>query len=318
MITNLPKLTSLEFQKNLMGYESSLYLINYNGTTAYNAINELTEFLGYMQEKSIDSINKITSKEVISFFDYLQGRANFRNRSIGLDNKTINKYINSLKLYNKIYALPNRLPVIPMPISYLKVNRKEIEILSIEQVQLLFQTAEDSSDRHNRLIDLAILGILYGGGLRRREIEFLNLDDILPEQNMIKVIHGKGYKERLVPVHFSMMQFITDYINYSRDENLADINDSALFASRGGSRWGLRLSGQSIYGRMKSLAVKAGIEKNVYPHLFRHSIATHMVIKGMKLNDIKAFLGHDSIESTQRYLHLAEQFTETNNEENSG
>jgi integrase/recombinase XerD len=297
--------SSIDYQKNLMGFENVIESLNYNGMTIRNAVNGMSEFFVHLEENGITITKKITPKDVMGFFDYLKNRVNIRKGEGFIKNNTINKYINAIKMFNRDYAIPSHLPVIPVFMKYLKYDRTEPDIMTTTEVRWMFQAAESHFDKVDRMEDLTILGILYGAGLRRTEVVKLDVDDIMIHDCMIHVREGKKYKERYIPVTREIINYINDYINYCREDLLADINDTALFVSRGGKDWGKRLSGQGIYCRMKSLARVAGVDKLIYPHLFRHSIGTHLYMNGMDLFDVKKFLGHYCLESTQKYVHYA-------------
>ncbi|MGB6035186.1 MAG: tyrosine-type recombinase/integrase, partial [Cryomorphaceae bacterium] len=146
----------------------------------------------------------------------------------------------------------------------------------------------------------AILETLYASGLRVSELVNLKLSGIYPDEGFLRVI-GKGNKERLVPIGKEALKFIAIY----RDEirNHIDIvkgHSDTLFLNRRGSG----LSRVSVFTIVKDTALKAGIEKNISPHTFRHSFATHLVENGADLRAVQEMLGQESITTTEIYTHL--------------
>jgi integrase/recombinase XerD len=147
-----------------------------------------------------------------------------------------------------------------------------------------------------------MLAVYYGCGLRRNEGINLDTSDVLMNKNLLYVSKGKNYKERYVPMTEAVKEDIMNYLDFARPMFLC-MQNNALFLSRSGSR--LITQGMAI--RLQKLKEKAGIDKEAGLHTLRHSIATHLLQSGMKLSQIKRFLGHSSMESTQIYTHVANE-----------
>ena len=153
-----------------------------------------------------------------------------------------------------------------------------------------------------------MLSIYYGCGLRRNEGLQLDMNDILFDRALVYVRAGKNYTERYVPANGQVLQDISQYMQQARPAFLLE-NDKepALFISQRGQR----PDSQSLFFRLKKLQMdtnEASLQnKNIGLHTLRHSIATHLLMGGMKLERIAQFLGHKSIESTQIYAHLAHE-----------
>jgi integrase/recombinase XerD len=149
-----------------------------------------------------------------------------------------------------------------------------------------------------------MLVVFYGCGLRRNEGVHLNLSDINFDKYILHVRKGKNYKERLVPISKASLKYLQEYI-YDHRSQLSKGSLDALFLSYRG----FRMQGQSLLIRLKQLQHATGdltlLEKEIGLHTLRHSIATHFLQAGMKLESISRFLGHGSLESTQVYTHLA-------------
>jgi integrase/recombinase XerD len=148
------------------------------------------------------------------------------------------------------------------------------------------------------------LETLYSCGLRVSELVNLRFSDLFFEEGFIRVI-GKGNKERLVPVSPSVEKEIGIYNEFiRRHQNIQAGNENIVFLNRRGAK----LTRVMIFTIIKDLAVIAGISKNISPHTFRHSFATHMIEGGANLRAVQEMLGHESITTTEIYTHLDQRF----------
>ena len=145
-----------------------------------------------------------------------------------------------------------------------------------------------------------MLSVFYGCGVRRNEGVHIKVQDVLEHQNLLFIRTGKGYRERYVPMVGSVKKDIVDYLITARPMMMGSQKNEALFIGVNGRP----LKGSSLYERLKKLVKKSRIKKKVGLHTLRHSIATHLLLNGMKLSEIAKFLGHQSLESTQIYTHL--------------
>jgi integrase/recombinase XerD len=183
-----------------------------------------------------------------------------------------------------------------------KIGRMLPEVLSIQEIDLLIDTIDLSSKEGHR--NKAILETLYSCGLRVSELVHLKFEDIFFNEGFIRVI-GKGNKQRLVPVSASVEKEIVIYSeNIRNHQEIKPGNESYVFLNRRGAK----LTRVMIFTIIKNLAAKAGIEKNISPHTFRHSFATHLLEGGANLRAIQEMLGHESITTTEIYTHLDQSF----------
>jgi site-specific recombinase XerD len=148
-----------------------------------------------------------------------------------------------------------------------------------------------------------MLAVFYGCGLRLNEGASLEVSDVLRDRGLLYVRKGKGYKERCVPISGRAYELLQLYIDHGRPQ-LLQSTTAMLFI---GLNKGIPLTKQSLYVRIKQLAKKAGIIKNIGTHTLRHSIATHLLQSGMALEQIQEFLGHGQLDSTQIYTHLVNE-----------
>jgi integrase/recombinase XerD len=145
--------------------------------------------------------------------------------------------------------------------------------------------------------------MLYGCGLRVSEITSLRLGDIDREQSVLRFI-GKGDKERLTPIGDTALDFLDRYLASGRGKLEKELKTDRLFLNARGTP----LSRKGFWKIMKKYAKKSGIEKNIYPHMFRHSFATHLLQRGADLITVQKLLGHSSITSTEIYTSLSKEY----------
>ncbi|MDQ6982656.1 MAG: tyrosine recombinase XerC [Mariprofundus sp.] len=163
--------------------------------------------------------------------------------------------------------------------------------LPLEQMQALMQP----TDRNSDIRDLALLAVMYGGGLRVSEVVGLNLDDADLNQLELRVF-GKGRKERIVPLPEGAVQYLQSYL----EDRIANDGEQPVFLNRRGGR----LSVRSVQRMLKDRALQTGADVSVTPHRLRHSFATHLLAGGVDLRAIQELLGHASLATTERYTHL--------------
>lgn len=183
-----------------------------------------------------------------------------------------------------------------------KLKRSLPDVLSFSEIEQLIGAIDMDKPEGGR--NKAILETMYSCGLRVSETVGLKISCLYADAGFIRVI-GKGDKERLVPIGHTAIKYITIYRNHIRSQ--IDIKpgfEDILFLNRRGAA----LSRVMIFLIIKELALKAGIKKNISPHTFRHSFATHLVENGADLRAVQEMLGHESITTTEIYTHLDRGF----------
>lgn len=192
------------------------------------------------------------------------------------------------------YRTTNPLDLIESP----KIGRKLPDTLSIEEIDAIISIINLSKPQGER--NRAIIEVLYGCGLRVSELISLKISDLFFDEGFIKVT-GKGNKQRFVPIGSLTIKFIDIYRNEIRVHQVIKPNaQDTLFLNRRGNK----LTRAMIFHIVKELTEKAGIQKNISPHTFRHSFATHLLENGADLRAIQQMLGHESITTTEIYTHL--------------
>jgi len=183
-----------------------------------------------------------------------------------------------------------------------KIGRKLPDSLSIEEIDTILSQIDLSHPQGER--NRAIVETLYSCGLRVTELITLQISDLFFKEGFIRVI-GKGDKQRYVPINPETEKFITIYMNQVRNHiQIKKGFEDTLFLNRRGKQ----LSRNMVFLIIKGLTEKAGITKNVSPHTFRHSFATHLLENGADLRSIQQMLGHESITTTEIYMHVDKSF----------
>ncbi len=257
------------------------------GPSSQNMMNfALSELLDYYPD-----IATISKRDIENYATYLSGRPN-RKRSGGLSSSMLRQYLYGLKVFFSWCEQTGRIRLNPMSGYVLpEVESSVRAILSEQEIRRLYEVCESYQDR-------ALLGLFYGCGLRRSEGEKLNAMDIHFREGLLYIRKGKGGKRRVIPLSRAVRH---DLVNYYREER-GHHPDQRAFMLNG---WGLRMKGNTYNDRLKQLVSKAGIGKAVSLHSLRHSIATHLLNKGLRLEQVRDFLGHAHLETTQLYTHAS-------------
>ncbi|MBW1654001.1 site-specific tyrosine recombinase XerD [Flavobacterium quisquiliarum] len=196
------------------------------------------------------------------------------------------------------YRNDNPLELIEAP----KTGRKLPDTLSLEEIDNLIDAIDLSTNEGER--NRAILETLYGCGLRVSELTTLKISDLYFDEGFIKIT-GKGNKERFVPIGSLTQKYIDIYRNAVRsNQTIKKGAEDTLFLNRRGNQ----LTRAMIFTIIKDLAQKIGLKKSISPHTLRHSFATHLLENGADLRSIQLMLGHESITTTEIYVHLDRSF----------
>ena len=179
-----------------------------------------------------------------------------------------------------------------------KLGRKLPEVLTVKEIEQLLEQIDLSHPQGHR--NRAIIETLYGSGLRVSELVELTLSNVFFKENIIRVF-GKGGKHRLVPMGAYAKKYLEIYIDEIRAlQKIDSKGEDVVFLNRNGKK----LTRMMIFTIIKALLPKANIKKNISPHSFRHSFATHLLENGADLRTIQTLLGHESITTTEIYTHL--------------
>ncbi len=265
---------------------------NLSENTIEGYMNDIVRLIGYMDLKyNKTHIKKLNINHLREYLIWLM--------ELGITPRSQARNISSIKaffmflIYNQIIEEnPTVLLEAPKLGKYLPV------VLTVEEINAMAESIDLSQPTGHR--DKAIIEVLYGCGLRVSELTGLRLTNIFSKEGYIKV-QGKGSKERLVPISPIALKELNHYITHAR--NQVDIKreyENYIFLNR----FGKSLSRISIFTMVKKLAADAGIKKNISPHTFRHSFASHLIEGGADLRAVQEMLGHESILTTEIYTHI--------------
>ena len=279
-----------------------------------DAINDFNDYLKIERGFSVNSISSY--KEDISKFNKFIDNSKsplevspddikefLQKISKGMNSSSQSRIISGLRSFFEFlifekYISQNPLRLIESP----KISRKLPDTLSIEEIDLLISNLDLSKEQGER--NLAIIELLYGCGLRVSELVDLKISDLFFNENFIKVT-GKGNKQRLIPIGNITKQNVNNYLQNSRNKIkvVSAFNDHVFL-----NRRGKNLTRAMIFTIVKNLAKKANFSKSISPHTFRHSFATHLLENGADLRTIQQLLGHESITTTEIYMHLDNKY----------
>ena len=256
-------------------------------------IRDVEKLVQYLEIQNIEiAAHKIQADHLEKFLWWLN--------DLGLSAKTQARILSGLKAFYKYMLLEDIIDDDPTQLlEGPRMQRKIPDVMSYDEIQSMLSTI-DLSQKHG-VRNRAILETLYASGLRVSELTSLKLSGYFPEIGFLK-IHGKNNKERIVPIGEEAIKHIGFYINGVRNhqKNIKKEAEDILFLNR----FGKQLSRVMIFMVVKEAAEKANISKNVSPHTFRHSFATHLIEGGADLKAVQDMLGHESIITTEIYTHL--------------
>lgn len=292
-------LQSAAYKLLLQSFTEWLQLLNYSPLSIPGLSSSVYEFLQYQELTGKPSLQQLVASDANKFIELLQTQTGQRTGK-PLSNGHINKQIQGLKLLSK-YIRQSGKSIVGFNLQRLEERRSKPVWLTKNEMQQLYDAIRDDV---LGIRDKAMLAVYYGCGLRLNEGASLELHDINQTNKVLHVRKGKHYKERFVPIAEKNFEEIKLYLDYARPQLMQGIKTTALFID---ANKGHPMQRESLYVRVKQLARKAKIKKKVGTHTLRHSIATHLLQSGMKLEKIQQFLGHADLDSTQIYTHLANE-----------
>lgn len=264
---------------------------NLSKNTISSYKNDITAFISYLKNKGKADPSIISSNDIGGFFKTLN--------ELGLSGSSSARYFSSLKgfflylLKNK-YILKNPIEKITAP----KIAKRLPGVLDVNEIDKIL-SLPDVNDKLG-LRDKAMLELFYACGTRVSELIDLKVNDLFFDDEIIRVF-GKGSKERLIPIGSSAINWVGEYLKKSRPLLMKKSkSENNLFLNSRGSK----LSRMGVWKIIDRYVKEAGIEKDVHPHTFRHSFATHLLEGGADLRAVQEMLGHADISTTQIYTHV--------------
>jgi len=259
--------------------------------TIQNYIRDVKKLVYFLDEEKISSSPIGINEELIQKFIYTIAKE-ISPRSQARIISGLRSFFDYLIFEN--YRESNPTDLIETP----KIGVKLPDTLSEQEINSLISAIDLSKAEGER--NRAMLETMYSCGLRVSELIDLKISDLFFDEGFIKIV-GKGNKERFVPIHSSAQNYIMLYMNEIRSHlSIKKGFQDTLFLNRRGKS----LSRQMIFMILKALAIKINLNKKISPHTFRHSFATHLLKNGADLRAIQQMLGHESITTTEVYVHL--------------
>jgi integrase/recombinase XerD len=277
----------IEDYKEYLDFERGL-----SDNTYYAYASDIKKLYDFLILKGYDfTPQKVSYKILTEFIIYIA--------EIGLSDKTQSRIISALKSFYKYMIIEELIDSDPTSLLETpKLGRKLPSVLSVEEIENILAAIDVSNPLGHR--NRAIIEVLYGCGLRVSELAELKISNIFFDEEFIRVI-GKGDKQRLVPFGKAVNQEINNYYKSFRNHiNPKKGQSDYLFLNRRGNK----LTRVMIFNIVKDACNKAGIEKNISPHTFRHTFATHLIEGGADLRVVQEMLGHESITTTEIYTHI--------------
>ena len=264
---------------------------NLSDNTVSSYRNDINSLINFLDSLKINDPSLVDNKLLNCFFINLQ--------ELGLSNTSAARYYSSIKgffsyLFSNKYIKANPVEKVMPP----KLSKNLPSVLSLGEIDSILL----KPDVENKLglRDRGILEVLYACGLRVSELIGLKISDLFFDEEIIRVF-GKGSKERLVPIGSSAIKWTKEYLTKSRPMLAKKTkSENVVFLNNRGSK----LSRMGVWKIVDQYVKEAGIQKEVHPHTFRHSFATHLLEGGADLRAVQEMLGHADISTTQIYTHI--------------
>lgn len=269
---------------------------HYSSNTIESYMRDISGFLSYTEKEMID----ITKKDIDNYVLHILPKYN---------ESSINRIIASIKSFFRYLSIYKGFINVSEDVESLKRKKTLPKYLSIEEVdKLLDIKLKDPFDYRNK----TILELLYATGLRATELINLDIQNI-DTVNMVVNVYGKGSKERIVPISKIAVNYLELYINKYRELLFVKKQKptDALFLNNHGNR----MTRQGLYKIIGKIAEEKRINKEITPHVLRHSFATHMIECGADIRSVQELLGHENVVTTEIYTHLANNFIKNNYDE---
>ena len=289
---------SMKNKKILEDYQMHLITMKHinEKSSVYSYTDDIKKYIEYMESIGIKDASRIKEDDLINYLKYLDD--NYYEIS------SVARKIVSIKSFHSFLEENYNIPDISLKINSPKFYRRLPEILSIEEVDNLLDIKTDNAfDYRNK----AMLELMYSSGLRVSELVSLKLSNIDLENKIVRCI-GKGNKERIVPIGDYALDYLKKYIDEYRPELKKGYYTDSLFLNNHGKE----ITRQGFFLIIKKIAKEKKIEKNITPHMLRHSFATHLLNNGADLRTIQEMLGHSNISTTQIYTNLTTDILKEN------
>lgn len=263
---------------------------SYTDNTLDAYTKDLQKLLNFYSDEGID-YRQVTLEELDRFAATL--------RDLGVAPRSTARILSGVRSFYRFLTIEKEIETDPTELlESPQIGKHLPEVLSLAEIDAIEQAIDLS--RPEGIRDKAIIEMLYSCGLRVSELCNLKISDLYLEEGYLRV-HGKGRKERLVPIGQKAIRDLRAWFVIRQDLQVKPNEEDFVFVS---SKRGKHMSRISIFVYIKEYASRAGIQKNISPHTFRHSFATHLLEGGANLRAIQTMLGHEDISTTEIYMHV--------------
>lgn len=263
---------------------------SYTGNTLDAYVRDLQKLINYLGDEGID-FRTITLKQLDQFAAQIS--------DLGVAPRSLARILSGVRSFYRFLVLEREIDTDPTELlASPNIGKHLPDVLTTEEVDSIIAAIDPGMREARR--DHAIIETLYSCGLRVSELCDLLISNLYLDEGYIRV-HGKGNKERLVPISQVAIDCLREWLEERAELRIKPGHEDYVFISM---RRGTRLSRITLFVRIKQLASLAGIQKSISPHTFRHSFATHLLEGGANLRAIQAMLGHESIATTEIYTHI--------------
>ena len=275
--------------EHLKGYETYLTIEKKSSSnTVSSYLRDIRQYLEYTHREHLDEV-RATKADIERYVQYLTVE--------GKSPASVTRAVASLRSFYIYLIDRGHISTSPVKgVATVKQEKKLPQILTGKEVELLLMQPACVDAKGFR--DKAMLEVMYATGIRVTELIELNLEDVNLDLGIIKCASGK--KSRVIPLYPAALKALGTYIRDVRDTMLATPDERALFVNVGGSR----MSRQGFWKILKHYQVSAHIEKEITPHMLRHSFAVHLLENGADLGSVQELMGHSDISSTQLYAQM--------------
>ncbi len=251
----------------------------------------LNQFVDYTKMEAI-AIESLEYKDVRGYLVYLNQH--------GCQPRTMAHHLSILRQCYKYLMKQGLVDDNPwMQVDQMKVKQAPPDFLYYADIERLFQAIDTTTPLGLR--NMAIMEILYGCGLRVSELVQLNLNHVIRNQGLL-LVHGKGDKDRFVPIHEVALEAVDLYLEKAR-ATLVTTSEEALFVNH----LGKRITTRGVQTIVKKLGQVSGVHQHLHPHMLRHSFASHLLEGDASIRSVQALLGHEHVVSTQVYTHITKE-----------
>lgn len=296
---SIHKIYNESYKEEAVNYKNHLLILGLNKETCQARYLYLKEFLSWLEISKIYQLQEVTTVEITKYYDYLLQRKSTRTGQ-NIKQKSIHDHMRNLQQYLGYLLEIGTIKV--SPASHLKFSYPNEKVERIIFTQSEIQELYSVSDEQEK----AILNIAYGCGLRVGELSLINKEDIRFTENLLIVQKGKNNKRRIIPINTKVAEELQNYL-----ESQTETKNKAIFINNHSVRmqeWTFNKILKELIGKTKFGQRFSTEELNkIGIHSLRHSIATHLLENGMKLEQVQTFLGHSHIESTEIYTHINQQ-----------